>query len=235
MTTMLVRRTVLPALRPCACQSTTSIVLFRGLFSRAAKNVVHNKGDSSSQNTPKTEIPGSLEEHPAVKKFPKFMRKYAVRFVNAPMSHVTSFLILHEASAVIPLFGLWSLFHYYEFIPPGMPDWLMENGAKFIKVLAERNDWEYLVVADKTSRLILEGAAAYAAVKVLLPVRIAFSLYLMPWFARVAVLPITSRFSKLFAKKEVKKEPTDEEALNQRLSHEVKKKEIDSDPSRPPL
>lgn len=41
-------------------------------------------------------------------------------------------------------------------------------------------------------------ATAYAITKALLPVRLVFSVWATPWFARVAVAPATNGFGRLF-------------------------------------
>lgn len=50
-------------------------------------------------------------------KLPKSLQKYTNGLRNAPVSHVVSFMILHEITAIVPLFGLFSLFHYTNYIP----------------------------------------------------------------------------------------------------------------------
>ncbi|UKZ70439.1 uncharacterized protein TrAtP1_011419 [Trichoderma atroviride] len=50
-------------------------------------------------------------------KLPKRLQKYTNGLRNAPVSHVVSFMILHEITAIVPLFGLFSLFHYTNYIP----------------------------------------------------------------------------------------------------------------------
>lgn len=50
-------------------------------------------------------------------KLPKRLQKYTNGLRNAPVSHVVSFMILHEITAIAPLFGLFSLFHYTNYIP----------------------------------------------------------------------------------------------------------------------
>lgn len=82
--------------------------------------------------------------------------------------------------------------------------------------------------------MIMEGAAAYAVVKALLPVRLVFSIVCMPWFARVAVLPITSRLPRLFGKKKPANKA--ENALESELADKVKVKTVEKqDPQRPRL
>ncbi|KAL9471286.1 hypothetical protein ACSS6W_009227 [Trichoderma asperelloides] len=50
-------------------------------------------------------------------KLPKRLQKYTNGLRNAPVSHVVSFMILHEITAIVPLIGLFSLFHYTNYIP----------------------------------------------------------------------------------------------------------------------
>jgi len=50
---------------------------------------------------------------------PRYLRKYTDGLRNAPISHVVSFLILHELTAVVPLVGLAGGFHYWG-LPTGV-------------------------------------------------------------------------------------------------------------------
>lgn len=45
-------------------------------------------------------------------RLPRSMQGYAGRLRSAPLSHVVAFLVLHELTAVVPLLGLFGLFHY---------------------------------------------------------------------------------------------------------------------------
>lgn len=56
-------------------------------------------------------------------------------------------------------------------------------------------DWGNYSLNEKV-QVIMEGAYAYVIVKALFPVRLAFSLLGMPWFAKWFVLPITRLFSR---------------------------------------
>jgi hypothetical protein len=49
-------------------------------------------------------------------------------------------------------------------------------------------------------RIIIEAATAYAIVKAALPLRLGLSLYLTPWFARVAVSRVASKLDKFSTK-----------------------------------
>jgi len=54
-----------------------------------------------------------------------FLHPYTNGLRNAPVTHVVSFLILHEITAVVPLVGLAGLFHWTGWIP----DVLAEGSA----------------------------------------------------------------------------------------------------------
>ncbi|KAL1841447.1 hypothetical protein VTJ49DRAFT_7062 [Mycothermus thermophilus] len=46
-------------------------------------------------------------------RFPPSLQHYASRLRGAPTTHVAAFLLLHELTAVVPLFGLFGVFHYW--------------------------------------------------------------------------------------------------------------------------
>ncbi|WYZ38430.1 hypothetical protein EsH8_III_000344 [Colletotrichum jinshuiense] len=48
---------------------------------------------------------------------PTRFQKYTTGLRKAPLSHVVAFLILHEVTAIVPLLGLFGLFHYTNFLP----------------------------------------------------------------------------------------------------------------------
>lgn len=130
-----------------------------------------------------------------IDKLPKSLQKYGHRLVNSPVSHITSFLILHELSAVIPFLGLWFIFHEFHFLPADIPSWVIIKGTKFAEaVLGDTiNDFS---LADRT-KLIIEGATAYGIVKALFPLRVIGSVFLTPWFARVLVEPVFNLFRRV--------------------------------------
>ncbi|KAF4967349.1 hypothetical protein FSARC_5072 [Fusarium sarcochroum] len=50
-------------------------------------------------------------------KLPHRLQKYTNGLRNAPVSHIVSFLILHEITAIVPVLGLFGLFHYTNYVP----------------------------------------------------------------------------------------------------------------------
>lgn len=173
------------------CQLSSSSHSF---FSTSASNLESRKSSSSFGNRNDGKVVVDLSDHPIIKRIPKFLHPYTVGFLNAPVSHITSFVIIHEITAIVPLFGLWGLFYYFDFTPvASIPEWMLTKGTHFIDNLAERNNWTSLKT-ETGANIVLQGAIAYTIVKVILPFRAAFSLYCMPWGARWLVAP----FSRLF-------------------------------------
>ncbi|KAF3479507.1 uncharacterized protein GIQ15_06483 [Arthroderma uncinatum] len=156
-------------------------------------------------------------------RLPKFLRSYTTPLFNAPVTHITSFLILHELTAILPLFGLVGVFHYGGWLPSlGNADgtssvdegvrkfgkWLRKRGwvqedaedtptsvggpATTNEKLGHSEDSAAELAAKDNQglRLILEFATAYAITKALLPVRIAWSVWATPWFARTVIGPL---------------------------------------------
>jgi len=152
-------------------------------------------------------------------RLPAFLRRYTAPLLRAPVTHITSFLILHEITAVLPLFGLVAAFHYGGWMPDltggeGRPfdeglnrfgHWLRKKGwveeIDIDMVAASSSSVSPDVrripiesnaaeaMESKGTRLIIEFATAYAITKALLPIRIAASVWATPWFARVVVGP----------------------------------------------
>lgn len=146
-----------------------------------------------------------LPKHPILDRIPRFLRRYAGRFINAPVSHVSAFLILHELTAIMPLIGIWYFLHHnHDMIPTmDLPSWALEKGTKVIDKSMEKFDFSDYSLHDK-AQIIVEGAYAYVVVKALFPVRLGFSLALMPLFAKWVILPITRLFGR---KQEVEEKP----------------------------
>lgn len=143
-------------------------------------------------------------------RLPPSMQKYTTRLRNAPLSHIVSFLILHEITAVAPLLALFGLFHYTDYVPLG---YMMDNYGGYVRdgvgrfeKYFRRKGWfgfggeedtaagqiegkddeaviERWENTDAKYKVVVEVALAYAIVKVLLPVRILGSLWATPWFA----------------------------------------------------
>ncbi|EEQ89265.1 hypothetical protein RJZ56_000627 [Blastomyces dermatitidis] len=159
-------------------------------------------------------------------RLPRFLRSYTTPLFNAPVTHITSFLILHEITAIVPLLGLTGAFHYWGWIPV-LGDGTVDEGVKKFGRWLKKKGWvggEAEVQAgavaeaemgmrtakstsggntdtDKGVRLILEFATAYAITKAMLPVRIVLSVWATPWFARGVLGPVGRAVGKVFGRK----------------------------------
>ena len=62
-------------------------------------------------------------------RLPKFLQRYTAPLVHAPLTHITAFLILHELTAIVPLFGLAATFHYTHWVPTYFAEGKIFSGA----------------------------------------------------------------------------------------------------------
>lgn len=112
---------------------------------------------------------------------------------------------------MVPLLSLFALFHYSNWLPPYISEgaWVKEGIEKFGRYF-RRKGWlgeeteskrdRELTVGEQGVRVLVEVATAYAITKALLPVRLLLSVWATPWFARVAILPVTSLVGRLFGR-----------------------------------
>ncbi|KAF1997046.1 hypothetical protein P154DRAFT_556022 [Amniculicola lignicola CBS 123094] len=154
------------------------------------------------------------------RRLPRFLHKHTSALSNAPLTHISAFLLLHELTAIIPLFTLAATFHYTNWLPPYFAEgtWVVQGVERFGKYFrkkgwirgdqmeeAERDvemrkrdhAWN---IGEGGVRVVVEFATAYAVTKVLLPVRIVLSVWGTPWFARTAVIPVMGRVKRLFGR-----------------------------------
>jgi Hypothetical protein FLILHELTA len=68
-----------------------------------------------------------------LRRTPRFLRPTVSALHNAPVTHITAFLILHELTAIIPLFSLVGAFHYLQWLPPYFAEgkWVVAGVEKF--------------------------------------------------------------------------------------------------------
>lgn len=150
-------------------------------------------------------------------RLPRFLRAYTTPLFGAPVTHITSFLILHEITAIVPLFGLVGAFHYGAWMPnlaseTGESNAFDEGAARFGRWLKKKgwvDEADVDTVAEHGAtgeakidrggvRLVLEFATAYAITKALMPARLVASVWATPWFARTVFTPTTNLAKKLF-------------------------------------
>lgn len=151
-------------------------------------------------------------------RLPPFLRAYTTPLLGAPVTHITSFLILHEITAIVPLFGLVGAFHYGNWMPDLASGGALDEGTQRFGRWLRKKGWvedaDVNVVAvdgsategdtkreRKGARLVLEFATAYALTKALLPLRIATSVWATPWFARSVLGPLGKGARTLFGRK----------------------------------
>lgn len=139
-------------------------------------------------------------------RLPRFLSRIVTPLRAAPLSHISAFLILHEITAVVPIFGLTTYFHYYNWLPPYISEWkwVSEYTVKLGNYLRkrgwineEKRSGRWFGRGETGTRIVVELATAWAITKALLPLRLVISVWGTPWFARWFVLPITGRFSRL--------------------------------------
>ncbi|KAI5780842.1 hypothetical protein EDC01DRAFT_667414 [Geopyxis carbonaria] len=162
--------------------------LSRAIFRRTSRC----RFSTSHQSPPKS---SSSRVEQIAARLPKSLRPYATRFAHSPGSHLTSFLILHEITAILPLGGLFWVIHKTQWSPPGLPGEWVQQGMERWGNYTRKKGWE-MFKGEKGARMLLELATAFAVVKALLPVRIGLSLWATPWFARLLIVPITSIFRR---------------------------------------
>lgn len=167
----------------------------------------------ASQTPPKPSIQertrGRLDKW--ITKSPKFFKPTLRALRDAPASYIVSFAVLHELTAVVPMGMLFWSFHHYRWLPPYFAEgrWVIEGVEKFGRWFRKRGwieDKEEARVEEEakagrakqvqkkisrfwnkgedTGRMLVELATAYAIVKLLLPLRIALSVWWAPAAAR---------------------------------------------------
>lgn len=136
-------------------------------------------------------------------RLPRFLHRHTTPLRNAPISHITAFLLLHELTAIVPLFGLAAAFHYFNWLPPFLAEgrWVKDGTEKFGRYL-RRKGWiedearegaqsgKWYGRGEGGVRVVVEFATAYAVTKAFLPLRLVLSVWATPAFARWTVLPM---------------------------------------------
>ncbi|GAO18349.1 uncharacterized protein UV8b_06735 [Ustilaginoidea virens] len=172
---------------------------FRLPIGRVAPRWTHNIRHQTTQASRLDRITARL---------PRRLQKYSRGLRNAPVSHIMSFLILHELTAIVPLIALFALFHYTTFVPitymtAHFGDYVQSGISRFEKYFRSKGyfgfrpkdfdeyDIEGTYAVEKWNtgeekyKILVEVALAYAVTKVLLPLRIIASVWATPWFASV--------------------------------------------------
>ena len=170
----------------------------------------------ASQTPPKPSIQertrGRLDKW--ITRSPRIFKPTLKALRDAPASYIVSFAVIHELTAAVPLAMLWWSFHHYRWLPSYFAEgkWVVEGVEKIGRWFRKRGwieEKEEARVEEETKagrakqvqrkvsrfwntgedagRLLVEGATAYAIVKLLFPLRIALSAWWAPAAARGTV------------------------------------------------
>ena len=73
-------------------------------------------------------------------RLPRYLHRHVEPLVNAPLTHITAFLVLHEITALVPLVGLAATFHYTKWMPPfvGEGKWVADGVEKYGNYLRKK-------------------------------------------------------------------------------------------------
>jgi hypothetical protein len=98
-------------------------------------------------------------------RLPPYLQRYTTGLRNAPLSHVVSFLILHEITAIIPLFALFGAFHYTTYLPfdyviSHWGGYVQDGVAKFEKYFRKKG-WFGFGQEDGASEVHARGSLPY--------------------------------------------------------------------------
>ena len=74
-------------------------------------------------------------------RLPKFLQRYTTPLVQAPVTHISAFLILHELTAVVPLVGLAATFHYTQWLPAFAEGKIVSEGVKKFGNYFRKKGW----------------------------------------------------------------------------------------------
>ncbi|KAH3902141.1 uncharacterized protein SCODWIG_00360 [Saccharomycodes ludwigii] len=137
--------------------------------------------DNLSKIIKKSKILSKLEKSPKFKPFFDNLRE------SGTVVTLTSFLLLHELTAIIPLFILWYfIYQYFELKDDENEDDIRDLFPIYFKDMFNKCGEAITKIVGKYSggfdehNLILAGALSYSIVKILYPVRVLLSIYWAP-------------------------------------------------------
>ncbi|KAJ0114899.1 hypothetical protein J7T55_004641 [Diaporthe amygdali] len=124
----------LPPLRASPSQTAIPLRQATKRFSQPARRLNSTKTPPPSSSEAAAAAAASKQQSRAdriLARLPRSMQKYTGRLRSAPLSHVVAFLVLHEITAVVPLLGLFGLFHYAASAAP--IDYMMEHYGGYVR------------------------------------------------------------------------------------------------------
>jgi len=110
---------------------------------RSSRSLLRSwRRNASTSSTTSPPTPPSSRFDRLNARLPRFLQRYTTPLRNAPVSHITAFLILHELTAIIPLFGLAATFHYTHWLPPYISEGqLVSQGVEKFGNYFRRKGW----------------------------------------------------------------------------------------------
>ncbi|OBZ85974.1 hypothetical protein A0J61_05979 [Choanephora cucurbitarum] len=121
-------------------------------------------------------------------------KKYAEQFKSKPGSYMTSFAILHELTAIAPFPFIYFVLDSSDLKVP-FPESVVSEGNRFINKARVYYHYEPL---EADNRVMINLVTTYCIVKAMLPLRIAASAAMTPFFAERLIGPIVQLVRKRF-------------------------------------
>ncbi|KAH6637012.1 hypothetical protein F5144DRAFT_628971 [Chaetomium tenue] len=101
---------------------------------RTPKRQPYSSSNTNPPPTPPNPSPSPQKPttrlHRILTRLPPPLQHYTTRLRSAPTTHVVAFLLLHELTAVVPLAGLFALFHYTEQVPVA---WMVAHCGGYVR------------------------------------------------------------------------------------------------------
>jgi len=150
-------------LRRSILSRSPNAALRRRLFSTPSPHTPAPKTASESAGKAQTTASESTSDRARIDRLnarlPRFLHSYTTPLLSAPVTHITSFLLLHELTAVVPLFGLVAFFHYTNWLPPYFAEgkWIANGVEKFGRYF-RRKGWLSEVEKRETEELVKDGS-----------------------------------------------------------------------------
>ncbi|KAL6945117.1 hypothetical protein ACO0QE_002562 [Hanseniaspora vineae] len=168
-----------------------------------SNSTIATKPNNLEKYIAKSKYLTKLSTKPAFEPFFNNLKK------SQPVPTITSFLILHEFTAIVPLFVLWyAIFEYLDDTTSEDELTETEKNSKFLQKLPEGMQQNYekwttsikkivgkYYEGNKEQEVVFSGVLAYGIVKLLYPARVLVSLYFAPAMGK----SMTSLF-KIFKK-----------------------------------
>ena len=102
---------------------------------------------------------------------------------SKPAQHISSFLILHELTSIIPLPIVYYTLKSFDYVPT----WNTKFGVEMTTKAQEKikKSCDYFGIEEFKGKELVWMVASYVIVKLMMPARIGLSLYLTPIGARI--------------------------------------------------